>query len=85
MSHMRVVPIAKSVADEWVRKKHYSRRSSIFWAAFGLDHGGVLDGVVVFGQPSPPIQKHAFRGRDFRLYELSRLVVQSSDKNAASP
>lgn len=81
---MRVIPITKAVADEWVGKKHYSRRPSIFWAGFGLDNGGVLDGVVVFGQPSPPVQKFAFRDRDFRLYELSRLVVQSADKNAAS-
>jgi len=41
-------------------------------------------GVVVYGQPSPPIQRHAFRGRDFRLYELTRLVVQTKTKNAAS-
>lgn len=44
----------------------------------------MIQGVVVYGQPSPPIQRHAFRDRDFRLYELSRLVVQSPTKNAAS-
>lgn len=64
--------------------KHYSRRASIFWAAFGLVINNKIEGVVVFGQPSPPIQRHAFDARDFRLYELARLVVQTEVKNAAS-
>lgn len=81
---MEVVEIEKSVAELFVTKKHYSRRASIFWAAFGLVENGQVTGVVVYGQPSPPIQKHAFRDRDFRLFELSRLVVQSKTKNAAS-
>lgn len=38
----------------------------------------------MYGQPSPPIQKHAFKDRDFRLYELARVVVQSKTKNASS-
>lgn len=45
---------------------------------------GNIEGVVVYGQPSPPIQRHAFRDRDFRLYELARLVVQTDARNAAS-
>jgi hypothetical protein len=81
---MKVVPITKEIVDEFVRKKHYSRRSSIFWAGFGLIIDGMVEGVCVFGQPSPQTQKHAFSGRDFRLYELSRLVVQTKEKNAAS-
>lgn len=40
--------------------------------------------MAVYGQPSPPIQKHAFIDRDFRLFELSRVVVQSKTKNASS-
>src|SRR5690606_5186112 len=56
----------------------------IFWAGFGLVEDGAVQGVCVFGQPSPPIQKHAFTGRDFKLYELSRLVVQTKTKNASS-
>lgn len=81
---MRVEPVTKDVADAFVSAKHYSRRPSIFWAAFGLIIDGKVEGVVVYGQPSPPIQRHAFRDRDFRLYELSRLVVQTDAKNAAS-
>lgn len=51
---------------------------------FGLVEDNKVVGVAVYGQPSPPIQKHAFAERDFRLYELSRVVVQTKTKNAAS-
>ena len=77
-------PIPKSVADEWVRTKHYSHRVPIFWKGFGLYENGSLQGIAVYGQPSPPIQRFAFTDRDFRLYELSRLVIQTKTKNAAS-
>lgn len=81
---MKVLPIDKATCDEFVARKHYSRRSSIFWCGFGLVEDGMIVGVAVYGQPSPPIQRHAFRDRDFRLYELSRVVVQSKTRNAAS-
>jgi len=81
---MHVITLDKSSCDEFVLKKHYSRRASIFWAGFGLVENGKVTGVAVYGQPSPPIQKHAFKDRDFRLYELSRVVVQSKTKNASS-
>jgi hypothetical protein len=79
-----VKKISKSVAEIVVRKKHYSRRLGIFWEGFGLFDGEKLLGVCCFGQPSPPIQKHAFQERDFRLYELTRLVVDEGLNNAAS-
>lgn len=81
---MRVVSVTKSQADVFVTRKHYSRKAPIFWAGFGLVIDGMLEGVAVYGQPSPPIQRHAFRDRDFRLYELARLVVQTTQRNAAS-
>lgn len=81
---MKVVPVTKKICEMFVIKKHYSHRASIFWAGFGLEEDGFITGVCVFGQPSPPIQKHAFKERDFRLFELSRLVVQSKTKNASS-
>lgn len=81
---MQVVPVSKHVCDEFVTKKHYSHRPPIFWAGFALVEDGLIQGVCVFGQPSPPIQRHAFKDRDFRLYELVRLVVQSKTKNASS-
>lgn len=81
---MKVIPIDKATAAPFILQKHYSRRMSIFWAAFGLLEDDHITGVAVYGQPSPPIQKHAFKDRDFRLYELSRVVVQSTTKNAGS-
>ena len=81
---MKVVTVTKRQAEVFVKSKHYSRRASIFWAAFGLEVDGFIEGVVVYGQPSPPIQKHAFKDRDFRLYELARLVIQTDVPNAAS-
>jgi hypothetical protein len=79
-----VEPITKAQAEALVTARHYSRSGSIFWAGFGLVANGMIEGVVVYGQPSAPIQKHAFSGRDFRLYELSRLVIQTTERNAAS-
>lgn len=81
---MKIVSISKSIAEQFVINKHYSHRASIFWAGFGLVEGNMITGVIVYGQPSPPIQRHAFVERDFKLFELSRLVIQSSTKNAAS-
>jgi hypothetical protein len=56
----------------------------MFWAGFGLVIGNKIEGVCVFGQPSLSLQKHAFIDRNFRLYELSRVVIQTKEKNAAS-
>jgi hypothetical protein len=81
---MKVIKCSKEVCELFVKQKHYSRKPSIFWEGFALVEKDNIEGVIVYGQPSPPIQKHAFRDRDFRLYELSRLVVQSKTKNAAS-
>jgi hypothetical protein len=81
---LQVVRLPKDVCEEFILKKHYSRRVSIFWAGFGLIEDGIIQGVAVYGQPSPPIQRHSFSSRDFRLYELSRVVVQTTTKNAAS-
>jgi len=81
---IRVIPIAKSIADRFVTEKHYSRRASIFWAGFGLEEDGMIVGVAVYGQPSPPIQRHAFKDRDFRLFELARVAVQTKTKKPES-
>jgi hypothetical protein len=81
---VKVIKCDKDICEQFVIKKHYSHRMSIFWAGFALVENNSIQGVIVFGQPSPPIQKHAFKNRDFRLYELSRLVIQTKTKNAAS-
>lgn len=81
----KVVPISHHVAKEWVLKKHYSRRAGIIWEAFGLvDKENNLCGVICYGQPSAPISKFAFSSKNFRVYELTRLVIQTKEKNAAS-
>lgn len=81
---MIVQRIDKGLAQRIVAAKHYSRRLGIFWEGYGLYDGAQLLGVCCFGQPSAPIQKHAFKDRDFRLYELTRLVVERGVKNGAS-
>jgi hypothetical protein len=81
---MIVQRIDKALAERVVSAKHYSRRLGIFWEGYGLFEGCELLGVCCFGMPSAPIQKHAFTDRDFRLYELSRLVVEPCVKNGAS-
>lgn len=81
---MKVVKLDKATCELFVLHKHYSRRASVFWAGFGLEENGKVVGVAVYGQPSPPVQRHAFSDRDFRLYELSRVVVQTTTPNAAS-
>jgi hypothetical protein len=84
MKNWSVQAITKKQAEAFVTAKHYSKRASIFWAAFALVIDNLIEGVVVYGQPSPPIQKYAFTNREFKLYELARLVVQTDAKNAAS-
>jgi hypothetical protein len=81
---MKVIPITRQDSIQFILEKHYSHRMPIFWAGFGLIENNLLQGVCIFGQPSPPLQKYAFPDRDFRFYELSRLVIQTSTKNAAS-
>lgn len=81
---MRVTKIDKSTAEKFVLEKHYSHRAPIFWSGFALIEDEFITGIAVYGQPSPQIQKHAFKDRNFRLFELARVVVQSKTKNAAS-
>lgn len=81
---MHVERITKTVAQNVVEAKHYSGRLGIFWHGFGLYKGERLVGVCCFGQPSAPIQKHAFKDRDFPIMELTRLVVDDGVPNGAS-
>lgn len=85
MNSCVVAKIPKEVAEGFILPRHYSHRVSTCMAAFGLIEDGKLVGAVVYGLPSSPsIIKYAFRDRDFRLYELTRLVVETTNKNAAS-
>lgn len=76
--------VDKATANAVIVQKHYRKTLGVFWEGFGLYENDTLVGVVCYGQPSAPIQKHAFRDRDFRLYELTRLVVDAGLKNCAS-
>jgi len=76
--------IDKATAKTVIEKLHYRKTLGIFWEGFGLYEGDKLVGVVCYGQPSAPIQKHAFKDRNFRLYELTRLVVDVGLTNCAS-
>ena len=76
--------ISKKTANDAVSAIHYSKRLGIFWEGFGLYESGTIIGVVCYGQPSAPIQKHSFTNRDFRLYELTRLIIDVGKHNAAS-
>lgn len=79
-----VEPITKKQAALIVTSRHYSHRASFFSCAFALVIDGLIEGVVVYGNPSRSIQQYAFGDFDGRIYELTRLVIQTSRPNAAS-
>jgi hypothetical protein len=76
--------VIKKRAKRWIEQKHYRHTLGVFWEGFALVIDDKIEGIVCYGQPSAPIQRYAFHERDFRLYELTRLVIQTSKKNAAS-
>lgn len=77
--------IDKKTSDLFVQTKHYSRRSSVFQYSYALIEDDKIEGVVVYGMPPLQIQKNAFREPfNFPIFELTRLVVQTTTKNAAS-
>ena len=76
--------IDRKTASAVIEKIHYRKTLGVFWEGFGLYDGDVLVGVVCYGMPAAPIQKHAFKAKDFRLYELTRLVVDAGHNNCAS-
>jgi len=80
----KVIQVEREIVEQFVCKQHYSHRMSIFWCGFALVENSRVEGVCLFGQPSPSIQKYAFKDRDFKMLELTRLVVQTKTKNAAS-
>lgn len=81
---MEVVQIDKDVAKPFILQKHYSRRFPFFYRSYGLIENNALVGVIIYGMPPLPVSKHAFNDKTIKLYELSRLVIQTKTKNAAS-
>ena len=59
---MTVQPITKSEADEFVTRKHYSRRASIFWAGFGLVENGDSITIEVVARSSISTIRSPTRG-----------------------
>lgn len=73
----RVERLGMAVCRAVMERKHYLRSLGSFLDGFGMWHEeDGLVGVICYGQPSPPVYR-AFRGRDFGLYSLSRLVMES--------
>lgn len=83
-SGFSVVPVTREQCRPFIMEKHYAKRMPIFWHGFGLERDGRLEGVCVYGQPSPNLQKSAFRDREWAFLELVRLVIQTDEPNAAS-
>jgi hypothetical protein len=87
-STFTVKPIEYAKAMEWCLKKHYARRKPMFQFAFALvDNNDNVQGIVVYGRPPVQIEKSVFIepiNTDYKVYELTRLVIQTKEKNAAS-
>lgn len=88
VQYFSVQPIEYNKAMEWCLNKHYARRKPMFQFAFALvDKKGMVQGVVVYGRPPVQIEKSVFTQpiiSDYKVYELTRLVIQTDAKNAAS-
>jgi hypothetical protein len=68
-------------------EKHYAKRKPMYQFAYGLIEEGKIQGVVVYGRPPVQIEKNVFLEpviEDYKVYELTRLCIQSKTKNAAS-
>lgn len=79
-----VEPISKAQITSFTERKHYSKSVGVVTKAFALVHNNIIEGIITYRPPSRPIEQYAFKDRDFPIYELARLVVQTSVPNAAS-
>lgn len=71
----------------WCLEKHYAKRKPMYQFSFGLVENGKIEGIVVYGRPPVQIEKNVFLEpikSDYKVYELTRLVIQTKTKNAAS-
>lgn len=83
---MEIINITYQQAMEWCLKKHYAHRKPMYQHAYGLVENGNIEGVVVYGRPPCQIEKSVFINPNFEftVFELTRLVIQTKTKNAAS-
>lgn len=84
---MKIKSITYKEAMVWCLEKHYAKRKPMYQFAFALVENGKIEGVVVYGRPPVQIEKHVFSEKptyEYKVYELTRLVIQTKTKNAAS-
>jgi hypothetical protein len=83
---MKVLPINSFEAEPWLLEKHYAKRMPSISYAFGLYEDDVLVGVCTYGTPSSAPLRNGIAGEENSEYvlELSRLCIESKNKNAAS-
>jgi hypothetical protein len=83
---MKVLPINTFEVEPWLLEKHYAKRMPSISYAFGLYEDDVLVGVCTYGTPSSTHLRNGIAGEENSEYvlELSRLCIESKNKNAAS-
>lgn len=88
MKDYKIKPIEYSKAMQWCLHKHYARRKPMYQFAFALiDNKNEVQGVVIYGRPPVQIEKSVFLRKlesEYKVYELTRLIIQTNEKNAAS-
>jgi hypothetical protein len=84
----KVTEISYNESMEWCLKKHYARRKPMYQFSYALvDEFNNVQGVVIYGRPPLQIEKSIFVepiSKEYKVYELTRLVIQTNEKNAAS-
>ena len=85
-SSLKVCSISKPACRHLVLRHHYSGRVPGIKYCWGLQEGSKIVGCVVFSVPASYTLCNGVCGPDFRacVLELSRLVVLTKRKNAAS-
>lgn len=83
---MKIERIESNAAIKLVMTHHYSRRAVGAKYSFGLVDEGVIIGCVIYSQPASYTLCKGVCGEEFKPFviELSRLVIVSPIKNAAS-
>jgi hypothetical protein len=80
---MRVKPIKADQTYTWLLNRHYAKRIPPISYAFGL-YDDELVGVITYGTPVSSALRVGIAGPEFKVLELNRLCLNSTNKNAAS-
>jgi len=84
---MKVIEISYDNAMKWCLLKHYAKRKPMYQFAYGLVISNKIEGIVVYGRPPVQIEKSILKkdiNLNYKVYELTRLVIQTKKNNAAS-